>query len=71
MQFNHRDEQAREAAAEGLTVEVKRLSALLGKDAFARFMQDLNRRIFEMVSSAEINDKLGAIILIGKLPYQN
>ncbi len=69
--LNDKSRTAQEAAAEGLAVEVQRLSALLSPDSFGNLIHDLNRRLFELVSSPDIYDRLGAVIAISKLAEQS
>lgn len=59
------------AAADAISIEIKRLSSALPSEAFGRMMHDLNRQLFEMVHSAggaSTLDKLSALCLIGSPP---
>lgn len=60
-----RHEESRTKAAKALqhyvTTELREVSA----DERASFMDDLNHHIFELVSSADVNEKKGGILAIG------
>lgn len=60
-----RDENVKYTAAEGLALEIKLRFTLLSKEKFNLLLQELNRKLFEMVSSHEDPDRFGAIIIIG------
>ena len=40
---------------------------LTGTDAFTRFMNDVNRRIFELSQSGDPQERLGGIMAIGMM----
>ena len=62
-----RNDDSRAQAAKGLhhyvTTELREASA----DQYTSFLDDFNHHIFEMVSSADVNEKKGGITAIGKL----
>ena len=35
-------------------------------EAFTKFMDGVSRRIFELVNSSDVNEKMGGIVAIGK-----
>ena len=43
------------------------VSRELAGEIFTKFMNDVNRRIFELVHSNETNEKIGGILAIGLL----
>ena len=68
-----RDDNVRLLAATDLRQWVIRESRELPAEAFTRFMNDLNRRIFDLVNSSDIHDKLGGVRIIDELidvPYE-
>lgn len=38
----------------------------MSSENFTKYMNDLNRRIFDLVNSSDENEKLGAIMVIGE-----
>lgn len=56
-----------EMAAEGLALEIQRLSSLLSSESFNRLIHDLNRRLFEMIHSSDTHEKISAMIAIGTI----
>lgn len=60
-----RSRTAQELAAADLATEVKRLASLLSTDFLGKLVHDLNRRLFEMIHSADSHDRLGAVMAIG------
>lgn len=60
------DETTKEAAAEGLAAEIKRLATLLSAESFGKLMHDLNRRLFEMVHDPDPRERQAAVITIGE-----
>lgn len=55
----------RTKAASELRDHVAVVSREVLGDGFTKFMNDVNRRIFELVHSQDIGDKLGGIAAIG------
>jgi len=37
----------------------------MSSDSFTKFMNDLNRRIFDLVNSQDVHEKMGGINVIG------
>lgn len=48
-------------------MQVKLVSRELNGEAFTKFMNDINRRIFELIHSQDNTEKLGGILLIDRL----
>ncbi|BFZ53909.1 phosphatidylinositol kinase-related protein kinase tor1 [Savitreella phatthalungensis] len=62
-----RHEEVRTRAASDLRDYVSATARELSGEAFTRFNNDINKRIFELIHSNDICDKLGAIAAIDKL----
>lgn len=56
---------AQEAAAEGLSMEIKRLGTLLSSESFGKLINDLNRRLYEMIHGSDAAGRQAAVIAIG------
>ncbi|KAJ3083694.1 phosphatidylinositol kinase- protein kinase tor1, partial [Quaeritorhiza haematococci] len=61
------NDDVRTKAATDLRDHVVAVSRELSGDAFTKFINDINRRIFELIHSKDDNDKIGGILAIDKL----
>ena len=63
LRSRHQDVRAK--AARNLRTFVEGEARAMSSDQFREYMNDLNRRIFDLVNSSDENEKLGAIMVIG------
>lgn len=61
-----RNEETRAKAARDLNHYVSTELREVSVDDLTNFMDDFNHQIFEMVSSADVNEKKGGILAIGR-----
>lgn len=59
--------EVRAKAARDLRLHVERESRDVPAEVFNRYMNDLNKRIFDLVNSSEVAEKMGGIIVIDEL----
>ena len=64
-----RNEETRARAAKELNHYVMTELREVSTEDSATFMDDMNHQIFEMVSSADINERKGGILAIGEKLY--
>ncbi|KAI9091315.1 armadillo-type protein [Phlyctochytrium arcticum] len=62
-----RNDELRLRAANDLRDHVTAVARELSGESFTRFINDVNRRIFELIHSTDNNDKIGGILAIDKL----
>ena len=63
--LKHHSEETREKAVRDLNHYVSTELSEVSADDLTAFMDDFNHQIFEMVSSADVNEKKGGILAIG------
>ena len=66
-ELRSRSEAKRLRAASSLRLCVEAEAREMSSETFSRFMNELNRRIFDLVSSAESHEKQGGIQAIEEL----
>ncbi|KNC98625.1 uncharacterized protein SPPG_06307 [Spizellomyces punctatus DAOM BR117] len=66
-ELRSRNDDARLRAANELRDHVIAVSREISGEAFTKFVNDVNRRIFELIHSNDNNDKIGGILAIDKL----
>eukprot|EP00158_Paraphelidium_tribonemae_P009901 Partr_v1_DN28994_c0_g1_i3_m24719 putative Phosphatidylinositol 3-kinase len=59
--------ESRQKSANELRAHVSLVARELTGESFTKFMNDINRRIFELIHSPDISDKLGGILAIDRL----
>ncbi|ORZ29853.1 armadillo-type protein, partial [Catenaria anguillulae PL171] len=62
-----RNDDIKSSAAEDLKQHVLSISRELTSDAFSKFLTDVNQRIFELILSNDVHEKVGGIMAIEKL----
>eukprot|EP00002_Diphylleia_rotans_P028068 TRINITY_DN5657_c0_g1_i3.p1 TRINITY_DN5657_c0_g1~~TRINITY_DN5657_c0_g1_i3.p1 ORF type:complete len:1876 (-),score=390.71 TRINITY_DN5657_c0_g1_i3:1816-7443(-) len=62
-----KEERIRLKAANNLHQYISSESREISGEAFTKFMEGVSRRIFELVSSSDINEKMGGILAIDKM----
>ncbi|KAI8819891.1 armadillo-type protein [Fimicolochytrium jonesii] len=62
-----RNDEVRTKAANDLRAHFTAISREVSGEAFTKFVNDVNRRIFELIHSNDNNDKIGGILAIDKL----
>jgi FKBP12-rapamycin complex-associated protein len=62
-----RDEKVRKKAARDLRVYVEGEAREISSESFTKVMNDLNRRIFDLVNSSDVHCKMGGISIIDEL----
>ncbi|KAI8813143.1 armadillo-type protein [Cladochytrium replicatum] len=62
-----RNDDVRRKAADELRDHAISISTEISTEGFSKFMNDVYRRIFELISSNDINDKIGGILAIDRL----
>lgn len=60
-----RNDDVRSRAARELCQHVAATSRERSGESFTRFINDVNKRIFDLVSSSDVSEKLGGIMAIG------
>jgi FKBP12-rapamycin complex-associated protein len=55
-------------AAKELRLYVESEAREMNSESFTKYMNDLNRRIFDLVNSSDTHEKMGGIMVIGTLP---
>ncbi len=60
------NDDVRLASAKELRKYVERESREMSSDTFTNYMNDLNKKIFDLVNSSDAQDKMGGIYVIGK-----
>ncbi len=67
LELKNKSEEARLKAADDLKDLVNNTSQENSAETAGKFMNDLNRRLFDMLNSSDSNEKLGAISAIDRL----
>jgi FKBP12-rapamycin complex-associated protein len=63
--LRYKNEEVRFRAANDLRDHVISVSRQLSGESFTKFMNEINRKIYELVHSADNVDKMGGILAIG------
>lgn len=70
---SHRHKEVRANAAQDLRMYVENEARQMSSEAFTKYMNDLNKRIFDLVNSSNAHEKMGGIMVIDELidvPYE-
>jgi FKBP12-rapamycin complex-associated protein len=73
LDFRSKSDEIRASAAAGLRSYVERESRELSSELFTVYMGNLNKKVFDLVNSSDVNEKLGGILVIDELidvPYE-
>ncbi|KAI9218121.1 hypothetical protein BC828DRAFT_407888 [Blastocladiella britannica] len=63
----NRNDEIKATAADDLKHHILAVSRELTAEAFSKFITDINQRIFELILSSDVHEKVGGIMAIGTL----